>query len=226
MRDVFLRFLRLLRGLRARPRLIWSALAGVLVGLFLPQAFDSREVTRWLIGWNAGAWVYLALTAAMMGRSSRDDMRRRALEQDDGAVTILVLVVMAALASLGAIVAELGVARQEEGLVRHLHIGLAALTVVSSWAFTQVMFALHYAHEHHQDRGDGRAGGLIFPDTHEPDYLDFLYVSVVIGTSAQTGDVSFGSAAMRRVGLVHCLLSFAFNTTLLALMVNVGANLI
>lgn len=216
----------LLRGLRVRPRLTLSAAAGLLVALGLPFVADSRDVTRWLIGWNVGAWAYLALSGVMMARSSREDMRRRALDQDDGAITILMLVVMAALASLGAIVAELAVARSEVGLQRHLHVGLAALTVVSSWAFAQVMFALHYAHDYYQSRHEGQPGGLIFPDTPQPDYLDFLYASVVIGTSSQTADVAFGSSAMRRVGLVHCVLAFLFNTTLLALMVNVGANLI
>ncbi|MBH2015459.1 MAG: DUF1345 domain-containing protein [Burkholderiales bacterium] len=216
----------LLRGLRARPRLTLSAAAGALVALVLPHLIDGRDVTHWLIGWNVGVWAYLALTGVMMARSSREDMRRRALDQDDGAITILMLVVMAALASLGAIVAELAVARSEAGLTRHLHVALAALTIVSSWAFAQVMFALHYAHDYYQSRHDGQPGGLIFPDTPQPDYLDFLYVAVVIGTSAQTADVAFGSPAMRRVGLVHCVLAFLFNATLLALMVNVGANLI
>ena len=140
-------FARLVRSLRHRPRLLASALVGTLVVMALPQVLATRDVTRWLIGWNAGAWTYLLLAGAMMVRSSPERMRRRALTQDDGAAAILTLVVLAALAGLGAIVAELGVARDEHGLARQLHIGLAALTVVSSWAFTQLMFALHYAHE-------------------------------------------------------------------------------
>ena len=128
--------------------------------------------------------------------------------------------------TLGAIVAELAVARHEQGLARSLHVGLAAFTVLSSWAFTQVMFALHYAHEYHQSLNANEAPGLVFPDTRHPDYFDFLYVAAVIGTSAQTADVAFGSSEMRRVGLVHCVLAFFFNATLLALMVNVGAALL
>lgn len=217
----------LIRTLRSRPRLMLSMLAGALVVWLLPHVQATRDVTRWLVGWNVGAWAYLVLAGVMMVRSTHEDMRRRAQIEDDGAAAILALVVLAALASLGAIVAELSVARGEAGPARHLHVGLAALTVVSSWAFTQVMFALHYAHEYYQ--GSHRGGhppGLIFPDTKTPDYLDFLYVSAIIGTSAQTADVSFGNSAMRRVGLVHGVLAFLFNTTLLALMVNVGSNLI
>ena len=150
----------------------------------------------------------------------------RAQEQDEGASAILMLVTVATLASLGAIVAELAVARNETGLARSLHIGLAAFTVLTSWTFTQVMFALHYAHEFYLARQRGHDGGLVFPDTTQPGYSDFVYVAAIIGTSAQTADVAFGSAAMRRVGLVHSVLAFLFNTTLLALTVNVGANLI
>lgn len=216
-----------LRSLRARPRLAVSALLGLGVALLWPWlAGESREVTRWLIGWNAGAVGYLVMTAAMMVRSSHEDMRKRALTQDEGAAVILALVVLAALASLGAIVAELAVARHEAGLARALHIALAAATVLTSWAFTQVMFALHYAHEHYQSLHANEPPGLVFPDTRRPDYFDFLYVAVVIGTSAQTADVAFGSGEMRRVGLVHCVLAFFFNATLLALMVNVGAALL
>jgi uncharacterized membrane protein len=219
--------LSFLRSLRARPRLGASALIGVVVVLLWPWlGGESREVTRWLVGWNAGAVCYLGLTAAMMSRSSHEDMRKRALTQDEGAAVILTLVVLAALASLGAIVAELAVARHEVGAARAWHIGLAAATVLTSWAFTQVMFALHYAHEHYQSLHANEPPGLVFPDTRQPDYFDFLYVAAVIGTSAQTADVAFGSGEMRRVGLVHCVLAFFFNATLLALMVNVGAALL
>ena len=219
--------LTLLRSLRARPRLGLSALLGIGVALAWPwMGFEARDVTRGLIAWNVGTVSYLVLTAVMMVRSTHEDIHKRALTQDEGAAVILAMVVLAALSSLGAIVAELAVARNETGLARSLHIGLAAFTVLTSWAFTQVMFALHYAHEYHQSLHANESPGLVFPDTRRPEYFDFLYVAAVIGTSAQTADVSFGSSAMRRVGLVHCVLAFFFNATLLALMVNVGAALL
>lgn len=214
------------RALRHRPRLMAAAAIGLVVVVAVPHLMACRDVTRWLLGWNAGAGAYVVLVGVMMVRSSAERMRRRALTQDDGAVALLALVVLAALASLGAIVAELSLAREEAGAVRHWHIGLAALTVVTSWAFKQIMFALHYAHEFYAAQHRGLPGGLTFPDTAQPSYLDFVYVAAIIGTSAQTADVSFSSSAMRRVGLVHSVLAFLFNTTLLALMVNVGANLI
>ncbi len=128
--------------------------------------------------------------------------------------------------SLGAIIAELAVAKDMQGPAKLLHIALVTATILSSWAFTQVMFALHYAHEYYAARSRGQPGGLEFPGTAHPDYLDFVYFAAVIGTSGQTADVSIAASAMRRVGLVHCVLAFLFNTSLIALMINVASGLL
>jgi uncharacterized membrane protein len=212
--------------LRVRPRLFVAALTGLAVAWGLPSDWAARDVTRLIIGWNAGVWVYLLLAGWMMARSGTHQIQRRARDQDEGAIAILTLVVLSALASLGAIVAELSVAKDFTGLARTAHIGLAVLTILASWAFTQVMFALHYAHEFYAATLKGQPGGLQFPDTTQPDYIDFLYFSAVIGTSGQTADVAIASRPMRRVGLVHCVLAFLFNTSLVALTINVASSLL
>src|SRR5215470_17855888 len=127
-----------IRVIRARPRLFLSALGGAAVIGLLPA--DLRFPTRLLIGWDVGVAVYLVLAYVLIAQSDVARIKRRAATQDDGRFAILVLTAAAALASLGAIVAELGSAsRQPMDLV------LAALTIVLSWAFTHTMFALHYA---------------------------------------------------------------------------------
>ncbi|KGM39532.1 hypothetical protein JY96_04510 [Aquabacterium sp. NJ1] len=216
----------LLRQIHIRPRLFIAGGLGITVALALPLHEATREITRWIIGWNVGAWAYLALAGWMMARSSKAQIQRRACQQDDGAAAILTLVVISALASLGSIVAELSVAKDFTGAARMAHIALAGGTILSSWAFTQVMFALHYAHDFYSARRQGQPGGLQFPDTPDPDYLDFLYFAAVIGTSGQTADVSISSSGMRRVGLVHCVLAFLFNTSLVALTINVASSLL
>jgi len=153
-------------------------------------------------------------------------MRTRAQLQDEGRIIVLSLVVIAAMATLGAIVAELSVVKDMHGMERYAHIGLAALTIASSWGFTQVMFALHYAHDFYSAQTRGHSPGLQFPGTEKPDYGDFLYFSCIIGTSAQTADVSFTSSPMRRTGLLHCVLAFFFNTTLVALTINIASGLL
>lgn len=217
---------RLLKVVRAHPRLLLATAVGVGVALVLPSIWPARAVTRWIVAWNVGAWLYLALVGWMMARSDRAQLQRRSQGEDEGARTILALVALASLASLGAIVAELAQAKDLVGTARLLHVGLAVVTIVSSWAFTQVMFALHYAHQFHVAVARGQDGGLQFPGTASPDYMDFVYFSVVIGTSGQTADVSFVSPAMRRVGTVHCALAFIFNTSLIGLMINVASSLV
>src|SRR5215831_17913976 len=102
---------------------------------------------------------------------------------------------------------------------------LTVITVALSWAFTHMVFTLHYANVYYKPDEDG-PGGLKFPGHREPDYRDFLYYAFVIGCASQTGDVATVSRAMRRLTLVHGIVAFAFNTAILALMINVGASMI
>lgn len=215
----------LLRFALARPRLLSGFILGVLTGLMLPDSLAMLPITKALIGWNTGACLYLLLAAHLMFRSTHEVMKIRALQEDEGKILVLTFVVMAALMCIGAIVAELAVVKALKGSLRYSHIGLAVLTIVSSWAFTQVMFALHYAHDYYATEVRGEHGGLSFPGGQAPDYSDFLYFSCVIGTSGQTADVSFTSRKMRRTGTVHCVLAFFFNTTLVALTINIASGL-
>lgn len=215
-----------MRLVLSRPRLFSSIMVGLSAIFFLPESLASHEITRAIIGWNIGAWLYLILAARMMFWTSGEKMRARAIVQDDGKYVVLGMVIVAAIVSIGAIVAELAVAKDMHSMLRYEHIALAVLTILSSWAFTQVMFALHYAHDYYAAKARGNPGGLEFPDVTAPDYSDFLYFSCVIGTSGQTADVSFTSRAMRRTGLAHCVLAFFFNTTLVALTINIASSLI
>ena len=216
---------KVFRQLRARPRLFIAAAVAVAIGCVLPDMVTEHLLTRLLIAWNVGTMLYVVLAAVMMARSSEHRMKRRAQLQDDGQLVILLLVVVSSIASLGAIAGELAIVKDMHGLPRILHVTLAGLTVVSSWAFIQVMFALHYAHEYYAALAQSRPVGLQFPEDDTPDYGDFFYFSAVIGTSGQTADVSFVTKSMRRIGSVHCILAYLFNTTVLALLINIGASL-
>lgn len=209
----------------ARPRLVACALIGLVAYLLLDSA-HLPTVTRSLIAWNVGAGLYIATALHMMFSSSESTVRSRALAQDEGQWLILGLIVLSALVCLAAVVIELRDAKTMMGALRYQHIGHAVLTIMSSWFFTQLMFAQHYAHLYYQALEGGQPGGLHFPDEPQPDYADFLYMACVIGTSGQTADVSFTGRRMRRVGLLQCLLCFFFNTTVLALTVNMASGLI
>jgi uncharacterized membrane protein len=216
---------RIVRQVRARPRLVIATVIALAFGALLPTSVASHPATRWLIAWNVGTVLYVVLAVVMMIRSSHHHMRHRAQIQDDGQLLILALVVFSAVASLVAIGGQLTVVKDMQGLRKIEHAALAGVTVLSSWAFIQIMFALHYAHDYYAAVCHARPPGLAFPDDDPPDYGDFFYFASVIGTSGQTADVSFTSKAMRRVGSIHCILAYLFNTTVLAMLVNIGASL-
>ncbi len=123
---------RFVRQLRIRPRLYISLAAAVAVELFLPLSTASHSITRLLLAWNVGTVLYVILAATMMIRSSHQHMRHRAQLQDDGQLVILLLVVIASVASLAAIAGELVVVKNMHGLLRIAHITLAGVTVLSS----------------------------------------------------------------------------------------------
>lgn len=212
------------RVVKARPRLFLSCLCGILIGLLLPH--DTRLITRALIGWNAGIWLYLVLVGVMIVAASTESIVRRAALQDDGRFAILVLATLAAAAAFGAIFAQLTIVKDEAGLLKVLHIALAAATVVSAWAFIHVMFALHYAHEYFSERAPKSHATLRFPGTTEPDYLDFFYFSFVIGVACATADVEIWARGIRRTATVHCIVAFFFNSAVLALTINIAAGLV
>ena len=237
-----------LRVVAARPRLFLAFAAGALAGFLTPEALGI--VTRALIGWNVAALADLALVLASTHGSKPRRIRYQAQLLDDGRHFVLAFSALAAVVAICAIVAEMSAAKEMSGLARALHLGLAGCTILTSWLFMHMMFALHYAHEYYLERrlsgaavdldGDGKVddrecalaaassdtrGGLIFPDTVQPTYLDFIYFSYTIGVASQTADVTVSSRAMRAVVLAHSVLSFFFNTTILALTINLAAGL-
>ena len=213
-------------ALRARPRLLGAILVGLAVFLLLRVVPGVAPSSRVLIGWNAGALLYLGLAWHEMRGHDPRWIQTRAVTQDEGRMTILALVVLAAAAVLLAVGSQLAQVKQLQPEERGWHLALAALTVVTSWLFTQVLFAQHYAHDFYMARHRGQPDPLDFPGTRDPGYSDFLHFACVIGAAAQTADISFQGRALRPVGTLHCVLSFFFNATLLALAINVAAGML
>jgi uncharacterized membrane protein len=165
---------RFIRQLQARPRLLLATAIAVLVGIVLPASVADQSITRALIAWNAGTCLYILLAGIMMARSSTEKIQQRARLEDEGQHVLLGLVVVAGVASLAAIAGELGVVKETRGAIKAAHVALAGLTVLSSWAFMHLIFALHYAHDYYADVMRGRKPGLAFPGSDSPDYGDFF----------------------------------------------------
>ena len=220
--ELLLRFRKMptpVRVVYARPRTFIAFAIGIVACLLLPHSL--RLVTRLLIGWDVFAALYLILVFTVVFGSGIAYIRRNARLQDDGRFVILLVTAIGAFASIAAIVFELG---------EHNHsapeLALATLTIALSWAAVHTTFALHYAHEYY--RGT-KPGGLQFPsgDQHEDaDYWDFVYFSFVIGMTAQVSDVGITDKTIRRTATAHGVISFVYNTALVALMVNIAASAI
>ena len=170
--------------------------------------------------------LYLILIYSVARRGDIARLRQRAAEEDEGAIALLLLTFIAALASLAAIIAEFGSTDNVASGVVALKVGFGMATIVLSWAFVHTGFALHYAHEFYGEGRDKVIGGLKFPDCPAPDYWDFLYFSLVIAMTSQVSDVAVTSHALRRVVAMHGVLSFFLNLGVLALTINMISNLI
>jgi uncharacterized membrane protein len=217
---VLVRFRQMSRPMRliyARPRTFISLGIGILVCLLVPGS--PRLTTRLVLGWDALIAVYLVLVYSMMLCNDHQHIRRSAAMQDDGRFVILLVTAIGAFASIAAIVVELGAHRGAAELT------IAITTIALSWAAVHTTFALHYAHDYYRPP----LGGLQFPSGDKEDhadYWDFVYFSFVIGMTAQVSDVGITDKTIRRTATAHGIVSFIYNTALLALTVNIAASAI
>ena len=209
--------------MRLHPAIIIGLVSGVAAWLILRTG--EWRADNLVLGWDAGILVYLAISWYLMLSSGVERMRKRATDIDLPDSQILVFSLISAAASLTVIFLLLQSAHQSPDHPFSARPIETVGTLVLSWIFVHTLFTVHYAHTFYANEGAAR--GLKFPeDCNEPVYWDFLYFSFTIGVAAQTADISVTSMPMRRLVLAHSILSFLFNTTILALAVNVGANLI
>ncbi|MES2398964.1 MAG: DUF1345 domain-containing protein [Pseudomonadota bacterium] len=206
-------------------RLTYGLVAGVAAGIVpVPATWQFRS----LLGWSVGIAVYLVLAWWVCVAFDSKRTRERAQAQDEPSAVLLLLMVLATMACVAAITLLMHQSKDLEGLARSLHVGMAVVALVTSWLFIQTVFAFHYAHRYYfeekQQEADGP--GLEFPGGLDPDYFDFLYYSHVVGMTSQVSDVQVTSREMRRLTLVHGVLSFAFNMLIVALSINVVAGLL
>lgn len=200
---------------------------GLAAALAIKFAMPGLETPAvFALGWDVACLAFIVALIPHLAFSAPEAIRRNAARDDEGRGLILGLMTAAAAVSVAAVANELFFAKQDHGGLRAAHVAFAFATVVLSWAMMQLIFALHYAHEYYGQGADGAdAGGLNFPGGDEPDYWDFVHFSVVIGVAAQTADISFTAKALRRVGTLHSIVAFVFNTLIVALTINLVAGL-
>jgi uncharacterized membrane protein len=203
---------------RAQARL-WLALAlGCIAALALRERLDLSMCA--IAAWDAGALALLLASWWIILRGDAEETRRRAAAEDPGRRTLLGVALVSSTVSL---FASAMLVRHADGsdMARQLAIALCLAAPVIAWLLTHSVYTLHYAHLYYGS-GAERGGGLAFPDTKSPDDLDFAYFAFTVGMCFQVSDVAVHSSHFRRVVLGHSLLSFVFNTAVLALALNVA----
>ena len=198
-----------------------TAILYVVFGLFTDWTWS----TRLLLGWNISILTYLVLTMRVLWTINHAHILKHAQQQDASKWFILLLVVMTLVMCFIAIIVELS-HLPNITVVKYGHLALSILTIIFAWLFMHTVFAIHYAHDYYLAIAKHQDGGLDFPKTTKPTYPEFIYFSYVIGTSAQTADVSITSRSMRILNILHILLAYGFNTTILAICINVAASFI
>lgn len=205
---------------RATSRLIPAAVAAVLTPMILPSVAGYSN--RLALGFDAGALVYLALAWAMIVRSSPEDTRRRAGSEDPGRrAGFFILIVSSILVGAGSMrwMGTIGA----QTVVEETLLVATIIGAVLAWLLTHTAFALHYAHMYYgpvDNLPPDCTSGLVFPGTPDPNDLDFAYFAFTVGMCFQVSDVQVTSRTFRRTVLWHALVSFAYNTAIVALVLN------
>lgn len=205
----------------ASQRLISAVVLGALAWLATPSQLSTA--TRVLVAWVAGGVLLLVLAFVIIARADAEETRRRAAAHDPGRTTVWIIVLVTSGFSLLAATVAVHHVKELPGIEGPLLLGLSIAAVVVSWLLTHTAFTLRYAHLFYRGGPDGE-GGLQFPGGDEPDDLDFAYYAFTVGMCFQVSDVAVTSRDVRRTTLAHAVLSFLYNTGILALAVNVVVN--
>jgi uncharacterized membrane protein len=203
-------------AVRRSPGLVVGALVGIAVGFASAGAFGTLDAG--LIAWCAGALAYMIVSAFTLSKDEAQAARARDASADEGRAAVLWVSLAAAILALVAVLVDLadaGVSLSKTG-----DVVIALLAIVVTWFFIQIAFAQHYAHELWMDRIR-----LAFAGSEKPGFGDLMYVALMIGITYQSSDVATSSGALRKLLIAHSLISFVFNTVILALVINLAAAL-
>jgi uncharacterized membrane protein len=201
----------------------WVALILGSASYFLLPASLS-PIDRTLISWDCGVTLFLVLIYLWMRRFSPEQICSHYIEEDPSGPIILAVVVAAALLSLIAIVQPLATLRHLEHRERLWQFALVAVTLIDSWLLVPAVFTMHYADRFYSAAPGNRP--LLFPRTEMPAFWDFAYFSFTIAAACQTADVATTEVSIRRMVIVHEIISFAFNVAIIGFAINITAGLI
>lgn len=206
----------------AHPRFWISVAVGIASFFFLTPALSF--ISRMLLSWDIGVVLFLVMIYLWMKAQTADQICSHYTDEDPSGPVILVAVTAAALLSLLAVVEPLATLKQVGHIERVWRFAIAAITLIASWLLVPTMFTMHYADMFYSAPPKDRP--LLFPRTERPAFWDFAYFSFTIAAACQTADVSTADVSVRRVVILHSIISFAFNVAILGFAINITAGLI
>ncbi len=176
--------------------------------------------------WDAFSLTFLLCSWMVFFSSTPADIRHRASKEDGSRFLVFLVVMFSSVASMVTVL--ILILSKDSSSSPELYVPVAIAGILLSWVMVHTTYTLHYAFLYYADSKsvpDKHFGGLDFPGDEKPDYLDFAYFSFVVGMTFQVSDVEITSRVIRKKVLVHGLLSFALNTFVVALTVNLVAGM-
>lgn len=214
MTEGHVRHRRSVGNLIAPPRfLAWAAVMVAAIAILQPLLGWRYGI---MIGFDVATLLFFALCAPLL-RHNAGKMRIAACRNDANRPILLLITGVVMVVILTTIFSEL----LEKQAAHGGRIVPIVATLAFAWLFSNWIYALHYAHLYYREGVAGDCGGLIYPDTGEPDYWDFIYFAFCLGMTFQTSDVTILTGEFRRAVTVHCLAAFVFNLGVLAFTINV-----
>ena len=199
---------------------------GIAVIVYLVIQIKHIDIlTHIMIGWDTFSLCMIVMEWITFSITKTQQIREQARVQDSSRTLIFFIILIATLASFLAVLLLL-VTKQKFKSDESFHLIIAVAGMILSWFLVHTIFTLKYAHIFYDDdekNPETHAGGLNFPNDEKPDYLDFAYFSFVLGMTFQVSDVEISSKRLRRLAMWHGLLSFGFNTIMIALTINMIA---
>jgi uncharacterized membrane protein len=204
-------------------RIFISLVTSLLACFLLP--FKMPVLNSVMLAWVIFSLSYLILSLLVIIKRPVSEIRKTAKKNDGSVLFVSALILLSSFASMFTVLL-LMLSQKNDSADNVFYLPLAISGMMLSWLMVHSIYTFHYAHMYYDDDKEGKdAGGLDFPGEAQPNYIDFAYFSFVIGCTFQVSDVEISSPKIRRVALLHGLLSFGLNTFVVALTINIIGSL-
>ncbi len=168
------------------------------------------------MAFDLAAFVFLLSLFPVLRDTSVPAIRQHAADNDANRLLVLIITTVVTMVVMAAIAGELPKASGGDRIAMAKLVG----TLVLTWLFANMIYAMHYAHLYYSKGAGGDSKGIDFPGSDDPDYLDFIYFSFTLGMTFQTSDTQISARSIRRIATLHSFAAFIFNIGVIAFTIN------